>query len=110
MLRGCRRVQGWGRRCRTARCCLQPAWLLRHGCRIFCYDNLIAACLMSLLHHYRNSEDEVENGKDERDLSNDPIPVHLWDVICRVYFERSRYQYYPVKCTAIKNNENRRKV
>jgi hypothetical protein len=35
---------------------------------------------MYLLHYYRSSEDEVENGKDERDLSNYLIPVHLWDV------------------------------
>jgi hypothetical protein len=35
---------------------------------------------MYFLHHYRSSEDEVENGKDERYLSNYPIPVHLRDV------------------------------
>jgi hypothetical protein len=35
---------------------------------------------MYLLHYHRSSEDEVENGKDERYLSNYPIPVHLWDV------------------------------
>jgi hypothetical protein len=50
--------------------------LFRHGCHILCYDCLIAACLMYLPHHYRSSEDEVENGKDERYLSNYPIPVH----------------------------------
>jgi len=32
------------------------------------------------LHYYRSSEDEVENGKDVRDLSKYPIPVHLRDV------------------------------
>jgi hypothetical protein len=35
---------------------------------------------MYLRHYYRSSEDEVEDGKDERYLSNDPIPVHLWDM------------------------------
>jgi hypothetical protein len=35
---------------------------------------------MYFLHYYGSSEDEVENGKDERDLSNYPILVHLWDV------------------------------
>jgi hypothetical protein len=35
---------------------------------------------MYLPHFYRSSEDEVENGKNEGDLSNYPIPVHLWDV------------------------------
>jgi hypothetical protein len=36
--------------------------LLRHGWHILCYDHLIAACLMYLLHYYQSSEDEVENG------------------------------------------------
>jgi hypothetical protein len=31
-------------------------------------------------HYYWSSEDEVEDGKDERDLSDCSIPVHLWDV------------------------------
>jgi hypothetical protein len=31
-------------------------------------------------HYYRSSEDEVENGKNEIDLGDHPIPVHLWDV------------------------------
>jgi hypothetical protein len=54
--------------------------LIRLGCHTLCYDHLIATCLTYLLYCYRSSEDEVENGKDERYLSNDPIPVHLWDV------------------------------
>jgi hypothetical protein len=32
------------------------------------------------LHYYRSGEDDVENGKDEINLSNYPVPVHLWDV------------------------------
>jgi hypothetical protein len=49
------------------------AWLL-------CYGRLrvIAACPMYFLHPYGSCEDEVENGKDERDLSNYPIPVHFY--------------------------------
>jgi hypothetical protein len=35
---------------------------------------------MYFLHYYRRSEDEVENGKHERDLGNYPMPVHLRDV------------------------------
>jgi hypothetical protein len=60
---------------------------------------------MYLLHHYRSSEDEVENGKDERDLGNYPIPVHLWSV-CRTRMCDVEYvlngQGIPAKCTAIK--------
>ncbi|KAF8493269.1 hypothetical protein F5888DRAFT_1636737 [Russula emetica] len=67
MLRRCR---GWLRRC----------WPIRWCLRILCYDRLIGARSMHLLRYYRSSKDEVENGKDERDLSKYPIRVHLWDV------------------------------
>ena len=44
---------------------------------------------MHFPHDYRSSGDEAENGKDESDLSNYPIRLHLWDVWRRVYLERS---------------------
>jgi hypothetical protein len=65
---------------------------------------------MYLLHHYRSSEDEVENGKDERDLSNYPIPVHLWTVCGMCDVEYILNGQGTSKVYGNQNNENGRKV
>jgi hypothetical protein len=54
--------------------------LLRHDCHILRYDRHITTYLLYLPHYYRGSEDEVGNGKDERDSSSYLILMHLWDV------------------------------
>ena len=88
VLRGCRRVRGChfvrGFQCargyRPVRRCLQLVQLPRHGYHILCYDCLIVASLMHFTNCYWSSVNEFENGKDERDLSNYPMSVHLRDV------------------------------
>ncbi|KAF8493241.1 hypothetical protein F5888DRAFT_1636715 [Russula emetica] len=56
---------------------------------------------------HRSSEDKVENEKDERNSSNYPIPVHLWDVGDVEYILNGQGNS---KVYGNQSGENRRKV